>query len=43
MGNPKTFNVAIFSTDKFNSGDRARCGLSPESKSIKKEYVERKF
>ena len=33
--NTKAPNIAIFSTDKFNSVDEARRGTSTESKSIK--------
>ena len=43
MGGPKASKLLIFSTYKFDSGDRAHQGLSPESKKFKKEYVELKL
>ena len=43
LGGPKAPKLLIFSTYKFDSGDRAHQGLSPESKKFKKEYVERKL
>ena len=43
MGGPKASKLLIFSTYKFDSGDRAHQWLSPESKKFKKEYVELKL